>query len=81
MASATLTSKGQVTIPVQVREALGLEAGDRNEFVEVEKGKFQILSATRSIGELEGRYQGKRNTPVSIEEMNSAVARRASGLR
>ncbi len=40
MATATLTSKGQITIPVQVRTALGLETGDRVEFVEMEDGKF-----------------------------------------
>ncbi len=38
MASATLTSKGQLTVPKSVREALGLESGDRIEFVETEKG-------------------------------------------
>ena len=81
MASATVTSKGQVTIPVRVREALGLDAGDRVEFVEIDKGKFAIVAATRSIRELEGRYKNKRRTPVSIEEMNAAIARRASGLR
>jgi len=81
MASATVTSKGQITIPVQVRKALGLEVGDRIEFVEVDKGKFQIFAATRSIRELEGRYRSKRSRPVSIEEMNAAIARRASGLR
>ena len=79
MASATVTSKGQVTIPVQVREKLGLVAGDRIEFVEVEEGRFQILPATRSIRELEGRYQAKVSRPVSIEEMNAAIARRATG--
>jgi AbrB family looped-hinge helix DNA binding protein len=74
-----MTSKGQVTIPVRVREALRLEAGDRIEFVEVEEGDFRIVPATRSIRDLEGRYQGKVSTPVSIEEMNAAIARRASG--
>ncbi|HET9306410.1 MAG TPA: AbrB/MazE/SpoVT family DNA-binding domain-containing protein [Candidatus Sulfotelmatobacter sp.] len=81
MASATVTSKGQITIPVRVREALGLDAGDRVEFVEIDKGKFAIVAATRSIRELEGRYKNKRRTPVSVEEMNAAIARRASGLR
>lgn len=81
MASATVTSKGQITIPVRVREALGLDIGDRIEFVEIEKGKFAIVAATRSIRELEGRYKSKRGTPVSIEEMNAAIARRASGSR
>ncbi|TLZ20237.1 MAG: AbrB/MazE/SpoVT family DNA-binding domain-containing protein, partial [Gammaproteobacteria bacterium] len=38
MASATLTSKGQVTLPKSVRERLGVEAGDRLEFIESEQG-------------------------------------------
>ncbi len=79
MSSATMTSKGQITIPVRVREKLGLEPGVRIEFVEVDEGKFQIMPATRSIKELEGRYQGKVSKPVSVEEMNAAIARRASG--
>ncbi len=81
MASATLTSKGQITIPVQVRTALGVDTGDRIEFVEVEKGKFAIVAATRSVRELEGLFRGKQNKAVSVEDMNTAIVRRASGLR
>jgi antitoxin PrlF len=81
MAVATLTSKGQITIPSRVRAALGLEAGDRVEFVEQGKGQFAIIAATRSVRELKGIFQGRRSKPVSIEEMNAAIARRASGSR
>ena len=81
MATATVTSKGQITIPAQVRTALGVDAGDRIEFVEVEKGQFAIMAATRSVQELKGLFQGKRSKPVSIAEMNAAIARRASGSR
>jgi antitoxin PrlF len=81
MATATVTSKGQITIPAQVRNALGLEAGDRVEFVEQGKGQFAIVAATRSVQELKGRFQGKRGKPVTIEEMNAAIAKRAAGLR
>jgi len=81
MASATLTSKGQVTIPVRVREALGLDAGDRVEFVEIDPGKFAIVAATRYVRELKGMFQNKRRKPVSIEEMNAAIARRAAESR
>lgn len=81
MAIATLTSKGQVTIPVQVRDALGLETGDRIEFVEQGKGQFAIIPATRSVRELKGLFRGKRSRPVSIEEMNAAIAKRASEAR
>jgi antitoxin PrlF len=81
LAAATVTSKGQVTIPARVRAALGVDAGDRIEFVEVEKGQFAIVAATRSVQELKGLFRGKRTKPVSIEEMNAAIARRASGSR
>ena len=81
MSTAILTSKGQITIPVKVRNALGLDAGDRIEFVEDEKGQFTIVAATRSVRELKGLFQGKRSKPVSIEEMNAAIAKRASRSR
>jgi antitoxin PrlF len=58
-----------------------VEAGDRVEFVEQGKGQFTIVAATRSIKELKGLFRGKRSKPVSIEEMNAAIARRASRSR
>ncbi len=81
MAVATLTSKGQITIPSRVRAVLGLEAGDRVEFVEQGKGQFALVAATRSVQELKGLFQRKRGKPVSIDEMNAAIARRASESR
>jgi antitoxin PrlF len=81
MAAATLTSKGQITIPAQVRTALGVDAGDRIEFVEVGKGEFNIMAATRSVKELNGMLYRKGRKPVSIEEMNTAIAKGASRSR
>jgi antitoxin PrlF len=82
MPAATLTSKGQITIPVQVRTALGLDAGDRIEFVELEKGQFAIIPATQSLKELKGMFRHKRKKrAVSIEEMNAAIAHGASRTR
>ena len=81
MSAATLTSKGQITIPSRVRAALGLEQGDRVEFVEQAKGQFAIIAATRSVRELNGLFPRKKGKPVSIEEMNAAIARRAAGSR
>jgi AbrB family looped-hinge helix DNA binding protein len=78
MANATITSKGQITIPARVRDALGVDAGDRIEFVEVGKGEFNIVAATRSVKELNGLLYRKGRKPVSIEEMNAAIAKGAS---
>lgn len=71
MATATLTSKGQVTIPAQVRASLGLSAGDRIEFVAQADGTFLIMPATRSVKALKGLIR-KPATPVSIDDMNAA---------
>jgi AbrB family looped-hinge helix DNA binding protein len=48
MSTALLTSKGQITIPADVRKALNVGAGDRLEFMEVEPGRFEVVVATRS---------------------------------
>jgi AbrB family looped-hinge helix DNA binding protein len=80
MTTATVTSKGQITIPVDVRSRLQVEAGDRIEFVEVAPGRFEIVAATRSVTALKGMFGRARKT-VSIEDMNRAIARRGSGAR
>ncbi|MGQ0652326.1 MAG: AbrB/MazE/SpoVT family DNA-binding domain-containing protein [Betaproteobacteria bacterium] len=76
MPSATVTSKGQITIPKEVRDALGVDAGDRVEFVETAKGKFEVVAASRDVRELKGMI-ARPSRPVSVEDMRKAVARRA----
>ena len=81
MSAATITSKGQITIPVQVRNALGVSVGDRVEFVELKKGEFAIVPLTRSLRELNGMFKGRRRKPASIAEMDAAIARGAAESR
>ena len=73
MTTATITSKGQVTIPKDVRTRLGIGAGDRVEFVEIQDGVFQIVAATQDVQALKGIVP-KPKRPVTIEEMNQAIA-------
>ena len=80
MPSATVTSKGQITIPLEVRTALGVSFGDRIEFVEVERGQFVIVPATCSVHELVGIIP-KQKRHVSVEEMNGAIALRKLNSR
>jgi len=56
MATATLSSKGQITIPAEVRTALRVDAGDRLEFVEVAPGRYEFIAATLSVTALEGMF-------------------------
>lgn len=80
MSTATLTTKGQITIPVDVRRALNVEAGDRVEFVQIEPGRFEVIAATRSVRELKGRF-GKPTRAVSLDEMDAAIAAQAARAR
>ena len=77
MSAATITAKGQVTIPAVVRSALGVGVGDRLEFVEVAKGRFEIVAATQSVKALKGLIP-RPAQPVSIEAMNDAIAELAA---
>jgi antitoxin PrlF len=80
MATATVTSKGQITIPAAVRQTLHVDPGDRVEFVEIEPGQFLFLAANRSVTELKGMF-GPANKVVSIDEMNQAIAARGASAR
>lgn len=80
MTTATVTSKGQITIPADVRRSLNVEAGDRIEFVEVEPGRFEVIAATRSVRELKGLF-GKPRRVVSIDEMNAVIRARGASAR
>lgn len=74
MPAATITSEGQVTIPVEVRNQLGLQTGDRVEFSFNETtGRYEIYPATRSLVSLKGIVK-TRAKPVAIEDMNGAIA-------
>ncbi len=77
MTMATLTSKGQITVPVAVREALGVGTGDRVEFLEITPGRYEFIAATRPVTALKGMF-GKARRPVSIAKMNDIIARRGA---
>jgi AbrB family looped-hinge helix DNA binding protein len=72
MSAATITSKGQITIPKDVRIRLGVDIGDRVEFVEIQEGVFQIVVATQDVRSLKG-IVAKPKKPVTIEDMNLAI--------
>lgn len=73
MPEATVTSKGQITIPAQVRRDLGLKTGSRVSFVQLDNGAYEIVAKTESIASLKGVIAAPER-PVTIEEMNEAIA-------
>jgi antitoxin PrlF len=75
MPTATVTTRGRITIPVEVRNELKVVAGDRVGFVQIAPERYEFVAATQSVTELKGMF-GKPAKPVSIKAMNKAIARR-----
>jgi AbrB family looped-hinge helix DNA binding protein len=78
MTRATVTSKGQLPLPKDVREAMGVGPGDRVHFVKMQNGDFALLPATQSLKELKG-FISKPKKAVSLANMDKAIARGAKG--
>jgi antitoxin PrlF len=77
MPPATMTTKGQVTIPKAVREHLGVDAGDRLDFVIQDDGTVVLTPITRHVRELAGLlYRPGRQRPISVREMDEGIAER-----
>ena len=78
MTTAAVTSKGQITIPIEVRVKLGIKPGDRVLFIENEKGEVVLRPKTGSLTDVRGmlKWTGK---PATIEEMNEVIAKGWSG--
>ncbi len=75
MTTATITSKGQVTIPAPVRNELHIGPGDRLEFVKISDGRYEVVAATKDISCIKGMV--KASNPISIEDMNKAIRMKA----
>lgn len=77
---ATITSKGQVTIPKRIRDRLHLEPGDRIDFILDEAGDLRVTPVTAPVTRLKGMVR-KPACPVSLEQMEEAIAKGASRKR
>ena len=76
MVTATLTSKGQLTIPKAVRDSLHLHAGDRVAFVVHGDSEAVLKPVTKSVDEVFGRLHRPGQPRKSVGEMQAAVAKR-----
>jgi len=72
MPTATITSKGQVTIPLSVRQSMRLGAGDRIDFVREQGGRYALIPKSLSVKSLEGIVP-RPDKPVSLEDMQKAI--------
>ena len=73
MALATLTSKGQITIPKAVRNSLNLLAGDKIEFVITEDKEALLRIVAKKVDDVFGRLHKPGRKTVSIDKMDAGI--------
>ena len=79
MPASTLTSKGQITIPREVRDRLHLKTGSRVDFIVEASGQVVPRPLDSNFRSIRGIVRSRRKRPVSIKEMNEAIAQGYSG--
>ncbi len=78
MLTSTITSKGQITIPKEIRAALNLHPGDRLDFI-IENGRVYVQPVDVDVRSLSGLLYKPDRQSVSLEEMDEAIAQGARG--
>lgn len=72
MSEAKMTSKGQITVPKDIRQKLHLKPGDRVRFIVEDDGRIRLLPAKRDISELFGMLP-KPKRAYSLEEIDEGI--------
>jgi antitoxin PrlF len=76
MYDAKITSKGQITVPIEVRKAMGLKPGSKVLFFQDAEGDFVMRARTGSVMDLRGCLAGF-DVPKTDEEMNELIHQHA----
>ena len=69
-ADSTLTSKGQTTIPKDIRDSLGMKSGDRMTFTMLPDGTVLMRVKNKSVMSLAGSLRRKGQKPVPVEQLS-----------
>lgn len=74
MPIATMTSKGQITVPKEVRDALRLEPGSKVMFVGLPNGQYNLVPRTGKVSDFIGMLHDPDRPTLTIDEINEAIA-------
>jgi AbrB family looped-hinge helix DNA binding protein len=77
MPSSTVTSKGQLTVPAEIRRRLGIKPGTKVDFYPLPGGTITMVPRTRSAAELAGML-GPTDVRLTVEEMDDSIAAAAA---
>jgi AbrB family looped-hinge helix DNA binding protein len=70
MSDSTLTSKGQTTIPKEIRDSLGLQPGQRMTFTLMPDGTVLMRVKNKSIMDVAGRLRRKGQKRVPVDKLS-----------
>lgn len=70
---ATVSSKGQVTIPKEIRERTGLTEGSRVQWIMSPNGQIRIIPKVKHILEAAGMLRRDGQKPITLEEMQAGI--------
>lgn len=68
--ATTMTTKGQVTVPREIRDRLGLKSGDKMAFTMLSDGTVVMRPKTRRLADLAGSLTRPGQPKVAVEDMN-----------
>ena len=74
--TATVTAKGQVTLPVEVRRRLGLKPGSKLEFIVIDDDRLEIIPISETVSSLKGMVPKPKKT-LSLADTDKAIAKGA----
>ena len=74
--TATVTAKGQVTLPVEVRRRLGLKPGSKLEFIVIDDNRLEVIPISETVSSLKGMVPKPKKT-LSLADMDKAIAKGA----
>jgi antitoxin PrlF len=77
MLTATLTSKGQITLPKDVRQQLGVRTGDTVEFLIGAHGEIRVRAGSVDVSALRGLLHRAGRRAVSVERMDEVIRKAA----
>lgn len=77
MQESTVTTKGQTTLPKDVRAALQLNPGDRVRYMILDGGEVRLVRS-RPVMQLAGLLKDRTDKQASLEDMDEAIAKGAS---
>lgn len=72
---ATLTSKGQITLPKEIRDRLGLDAGSVLDFEMLADDTIRVRAIKPDASRIRGLLKSPHATPLTIEQMDEGIAR------